>query len=267
LVPAVALGAAEVTPLEMAQAFSTFPNGGRRHHAYAVDLVANQQGEPVANLASHWTRQALAPSTAERMTEMLTRVVRSGTGTGAAIPYQLVAGKTGTTDSYKDAWFVGFTPYYTCAVWVGNTDNSPTWGVFGGSLPAEIFRRVMTDAHRDLPPATYAGFGEPTRLKLCKNSHKLASPECAETYQEVFYTSTRPDEECEECGQTKMFLEFDYPRADTPYPTADEAESPVEQTEPDPREGGFLPDATATPDPSGWGMPSQENVPDAPPVE
>ena len=81
------------------------------------------------------TERALTVETSREMIQMMEQVVLSGTGRAAQVPGYQVAGKTGTTDSYRDAWFVGFSPRYTLAVWVGNDDRSPTLGVSGGSLP------------------------------------------------------------------------------------------------------------------------------------
>jgi membrane peptidoglycan carboxypeptidase len=86
------------------------------------------------------------------LTMMLYGVVTQGTGRSAALPGREVAGKTGTTQDYRDAWFVGFTPDYVTGVWVGNDDNSPMRNVTGGTLPATIWKDVMTFAERGLPP-------------------------------------------------------------------------------------------------------------------
>jgi penicillin-binding protein 1A len=93
---------------------------------------------------------------------MLSDVVRAGTGTNAQVEGWPIAGKTGTTDSSVDAWFCGFSPYYTCAVWVGNDNNSPMINSYGGDLPAAVFRQVMGYAlqgkeHREFAAYTPSG--------------------------------------------------------------------------------------------------------------
>jgi penicillin-binding protein 1A len=90
-----------------------------------------------------------------QMVRMMEGVITSGTGTRAALG-RPAAGKTGTSQSYRDAWFVGFTPDWIAGVWVGNDDNRPMAGVTGGQLPADIWRRFMVLAHRGLPPSQFA---------------------------------------------------------------------------------------------------------------
>ena len=146
----LALGTSEVTPLELTSAYAAFASGGNRIYPYFVDevdsgghiLYKRQNTEPQRIIASHVDRDLVA---------MLYGVVTEGTGRGAAIPGHEAAGKTGTTQDYHDAWFVGFTADYVTAVWVGNDDSSPMRGVTGGTLPATIWRAVMTSAEKDLP--------------------------------------------------------------------------------------------------------------------
>ncbi|HUO98594.1 MAG TPA: PBP1A family penicillin-binding protein [Rhizomicrobium sp.] len=148
----LALGTSEVTPLELTAAYATFASGGLRVHPFMVTEVDGPDGRPLFKrkppseadrvIASHVNRDLVA---------MLYGVVTSGTGTGAAIPGHEAAGKTGTTQDYHDAWFVGFTADYVTGVWVGNDDASPMRGVTGGSLPAEIWKAVMVSAEAGLP--------------------------------------------------------------------------------------------------------------------
>lgn len=243
IVPALALGAGEVTPLEMTEAFSTFANGGTHVEPRAIKLITHKNGEPMHNNQESWRRHAISEDVAAGMTEMLMRVVRNGTGTGAALPGIPVAGKTGTTDSFKDAWFVGFTPRYTMAVWVGRDDNRPTWGVYGGTLPATIWRRVMAGAHAGQSPGTFAHLeGKEKQLKLCKTSHLLATEACDTTYKSVFWGDNHPDAKCDECGRSlKEFdlLIHDYPKADQPArtpPAAAVAPTPEPLPAPEPAE-------------------------------
>jgi membrane peptidoglycan carboxypeptidase len=97
-------------------------------------------------------RRALDARVAARMTAMLASVVTEGTGTRAALPDgRPVAGKTGTTQEARDAWFIGFSAQYVVGVWMGRDDNRPLAGVTGGGLPAAIWRETMARLHRDLP--------------------------------------------------------------------------------------------------------------------
>jgi penicillin-binding protein 1A len=146
----LALGTSEVTPLELTAAYGAFASGGNRVYPYFVDevdsggrvLYKRQQTEAQRIIASHVDRDLVA---------MLYGVVTEGTGRGAAIAGHEAAGKTGTTQDYHDAWFVGFTTDYVTAVWVGNDDSSPMKSVTGGTLPATIWHAVMTSAEKNLP--------------------------------------------------------------------------------------------------------------------
>jgi penicillin-binding protein 1A len=143
--PSMALGAVEVTPLEMAEAYDAFANGGYRIHAYGIERIRTASGQVLydhgvgkAPLAAVIGQPALA-----EMAEMMRQVVASGTGARAKIPGYDLAGKTGTTSDYRDAWFVGFTGGFVTAVWVGRDDNTPMKRVTGGGAPAEIWRGFM----------------------------------------------------------------------------------------------------------------------------
>ena len=143
--PSMALGAVEVSPLEMAQAYDAFANGGFRVHAYGIERIRTASGQVLydhgvgkAPLAAVIGQPALA-----EMAEMMRQVVASGTGARAKIGGYDLAGKTGTTSDYRDAWFVGFTGGFVTAVWVGRDDNTPMKRVTGGGAPAEIWRGFM----------------------------------------------------------------------------------------------------------------------------
>ncbi len=139
-VPALALGTGEVGLLEMTAAYAAFANGGRRvspHgiEAATVDHVRTAVPAPEAP-------QVISPERAAMMLRMMTAVVREGTGRGAAIAGRAVAGKTGTTQDNRDAWFIGFVDQQVIGVWIGNDDGAPMRGVMGGGLPATLFRQV-----------------------------------------------------------------------------------------------------------------------------
>lgn len=152
--PSLALGSAEVTPMEMAQAYAVFARGGETAPLHSVKFLRYPNGEEVPGVPQD-TRRVLTKASADHMVAMLLQAVEKGTGQAAMVAGHQVAGKTGTTDEYRDGWFVGFTPQYTLAVWVGNDDRSPTWGMSGGSLPAQIFQQVMTAALIDEPALSF----------------------------------------------------------------------------------------------------------------
>jgi len=148
LEPAMALGAVEVSPLEMAQAFDAFANGGKRVTAYGISRIRTPQGRVIYQRASRADGpiQAISNPYLYYQNQMLRGVMTSGTGRSAAIAGRDVAGKTGTTSDYKDAWFVGYTGGFVTAVWVGKDDNTAMRGVTGGSSPAAIWRGFMEAA-------------------------------------------------------------------------------------------------------------------------
>ena len=148
LEPAMALGAVEVSPLEMAQAYDAFANGGRRVTAYGISRIRSPEGRVIYQRASRQAGpvQAISNPYLYYQNQMLRGVMTSGTGRAAAIAGRDIAGKTGTTSDYKDAWFVGYTGGFVTAVWVGKDDNTAMRGVTGGSSPAAIWRGFMEAA-------------------------------------------------------------------------------------------------------------------------
>ena len=148
LEPAMALGAVEVSPLEMAQAYDAFANGGRRVEAHGITRIRTPQGRVIYQRSARGEAgvQAINNPQLYYLNEMLRGVVQRGTARAVAIPGRDVAGKTGTTSDYKDAWFVGYTGGFTVAVWVGKDDNTPMRGVTGGQSPAAIWKGFMDAA-------------------------------------------------------------------------------------------------------------------------
>jgi penicillin-binding protein 1A len=149
--PSLALGTSEVTPLEMTGAYGAFANGGYKVAPYFVLEVDDPQGHVLYKRALPKPQRVIASHVDRDLTEMLYGVVTEGTGRSAALPGREAAGKTGTTQDYHDAWFIGFTTDYVTSVWVGNDDSSPMHNVTGGTIPAEIWKSVMTGAEDGLP--------------------------------------------------------------------------------------------------------------------
>jgi penicillin-binding protein 1A len=146
--PSMALGAVEVTPLEMAEAYDAFSNGGYRVQAYGIERIRTASGQVLYDhgVDKPQPQPVIGQPALAEMTEMLRQVVAGGTGARAKIAGYDLAGKTGTTSDYRDAWFVGFTGGFVTAVWVGRDDNTPMKRVTGGAAPAEIWRSFMTFA-------------------------------------------------------------------------------------------------------------------------
>ncbi|MGB9152284.1 MAG: penicillin-binding protein 1A [Alphaproteobacteria bacterium] len=148
---ALALGASEVTPLELTTAYAALASGGKAVTPYAIEEIDSREGQVLFRHNDVTPPQAVDAGAVATLTDMMEEVVKSGTGKAAALGGRQVAGKTGTTSDYRDAWFAGFTADYTTVVWMGNDDNSPMKRVTGGSLPAQLWHDYMTDAERDVP--------------------------------------------------------------------------------------------------------------------
>jgi penicillin-binding protein 1A len=143
--PSLPIGADEVTVLEHAVAYATFPNKGKSVTPHAVLEVRTGAGDLVWRFDRDGKKplQAIPASVAADMAGMMSHVVSEGTARRAALDGIPTAGKTGTTNAYRDAWFVGYTGNFTCAVWYGNDDYSPTNRMTGGSLPAQTWHDIM----------------------------------------------------------------------------------------------------------------------------
>jgi penicillin-binding protein 1A len=165
----IALGTSEVTLLEMTSAFAPFSNGGFPVMPHAVKRIMTRDGAVLYERAGTGFAQAVTSYDLGAMNRMMRAVVVHGTGKRAAFGEFEIAGKTGTSQDYRDAWFIGYTSDLVAGVWVGNDDNSPTKKVTGGSLPATVWKDVMEQAHAGLVPRPLPGeaevvAGEPTAI-------------------------------------------------------------------------------------------------------
>ena len=145
----ISLGSNGVKMFEFVRAFGAFANGGYVVQPYAIERIEDSRGRVLYRAGKTKSSHQLSLKTAAEMTAMMKTVIISGTGTGANIG-KPAAGKTGTTDDYKDAYFVGYTPDIVTGVWVGDDNNKRINGLYGGTLPAKIWKEVMTVATRDL---------------------------------------------------------------------------------------------------------------------
>ena len=150
-VPAIALGVSPVSPLELAAAYAPFANGGRLIAPYVVKRITTRSGKVIYRRKGSGLGRVVRMRQLGMLNYMMRAVIRTGTGRNAAFRGQDIAGKTGTSQKYRDAWFVGYSPYLVTAVWLGNDDNRPMRRVTGGSLPAGIWRQLMQAAHKGLP--------------------------------------------------------------------------------------------------------------------
>lgn len=151
--PALALGASESTLIEMTGAYAGILNGGSSVTPYGlVELKLQGDDEPLIGAAGGIGERVIRTEAAQQLIWMMEKVVSEGTGTRAALPGWQVAGKTGTTQEARDAWFIGFTADYVAGVWMGYDDNSPLTGVTGGGLPAEIWHETMMRITEGMTP-------------------------------------------------------------------------------------------------------------------
>ena len=150
--PALALGVSEATLVEMTGAYAGILNGGSAVKPYGlIDLRLRGDKAPLITQTGGIEERVIREDAARYLTWMMMQVIDSGTGTRARLPGREAAGKTGTTQAARDAWFVGYTADYVAGVWMGYDDNTPLTGVTGGGLPAEIWKEVMVRVHDGLP--------------------------------------------------------------------------------------------------------------------
>ena len=150
--PALALGTSESTLLEMTGAYAGILNGGSSVSPYGlVELSLKGDSDPLLAQEGGIGERVITEKAARDLTYMMSEVITRGTGTRARLADRPSAGKTGTTQAARDAWFIGFTADYVAGIWMGYDDNTPLSGVTGGGLPAEIWRETMTRVHEGLP--------------------------------------------------------------------------------------------------------------------
>jgi penicillin-binding protein 1A len=182
MVPSLALGTGEVTLLELTAAYTAFANRGSVASPRLLVRVEDQSGETIW-FGEERHVQAISPTTAYLMSSMLSDVVTSGTATrvrtaGFKLP---AAGKTGTTDDYADAWFIGYTPHLLTGVWFGLDQPAPIMrGGFGGTVAAPAWARFMTAATRGAKPDWYQMPADVQKVRICRLSGMRAGPRCDE---------------------------------------------------------------------------------------
>jgi penicillin-binding protein 1A len=151
--PSTMLGSSEVNLLEITSAYAVLPNKGRAVAPYAIREIKTTHGEVLYKRKGEYDLEVLDDETVKKMNDILVNVVNNGTAKNARIGRD-AAGKTGTNQDYKDAWFIGYTPQLVAGVWVGNDNNKPMKKVTGGSMPAKIWADFMKAALENVPPET-----------------------------------------------------------------------------------------------------------------
>jgi penicillin-binding protein 1A len=156
-VASLALGTSGVTPLQLTGAYASFANGGDRVKPYAITRIRTGSGKTLYQRKAGATDPVMSPANDAAMTGLMVEVVLTGTGKAARLAERPTAGKTGTTQDFHDAWFVGFTADLVTGVWVGNDNSTPMKKATGGTLPAHIFHAFMEDAEQGLPVRPLVG--------------------------------------------------------------------------------------------------------------
>ena len=194
--PSVALGVIELTPLEVAEAYTVFPNRGTLKKVRSI--VSITSGEDVAKPKIEAGPNVARPSTAFLVTHMMRSVLNEGTGAGArANGFSAdAAGKTGTTNELRDAWFVGFTPELLTVVWVGLDDNQPL-GLSGAQAALPIWTSFMKNAVAGRTGSSFDAPDGVTFVEIDRDTGKIATPICPRLTTEAFLSGTEPLGQCE----------------------------------------------------------------------
>ena len=157
--PSIALGSQEVSLWEITRAFGTLQSGGLRMDPWLIEKIENSRGDVLYTRPDYNRDRVFDHELAKEMNAMMARVVNAkfGTGRRARFGNWMIAGKTGTSQDWRDAWFIGYTAAYVGGVWVGNDDDSPMEKVSGGGLPADLWSDIMEIAHAGMPPEPLLG--------------------------------------------------------------------------------------------------------------
>ncbi|QIP06999.1 transglycosylase domain-containing protein [Bradyrhizobium symbiodeficiens] len=176
----IALGTSEVSMVELVGAYAPFANGGLAVTPHVVTRIRTLSGKLLYMRQPEERNQVVDPRYVGMMNAMMRETLISGTAKKAEIPGWPAAGKTGTSQDYRDAWFIGYTANLVTGVWLGNDDNSPTKKATGGGLPVEVWSRFMKTAHEGVPvaalPSTQGGWG---LSNLAQAASQVSSPTLA----------------------------------------------------------------------------------------
>ncbi|MDP4822700.1 MAG: penicillin-binding transpeptidase domain-containing protein, partial [Aestuariivirgaceae bacterium] len=176
-VPSMPLGSNEVTVMDMAQGYAAFASGGLRAQVHAVTEIKRADGKVIYAREETPRQRAFPEDKVAELNQMMSSVVERGTGRRALLGFEPQAGKTGTTSSYRDAWFVGYTAQLVTAVWYGNDDYSEMNRLTGGTLPALTWQRYSTAALQGSLPMPLAGLPLDERYTMLSARTDLNLPE------------------------------------------------------------------------------------------
>lgn len=222
----IALGSIEVSPYELARAYAIIANGGRDVVPFSIRYIKNNKGEIIENDEKKFKElikekerkgviQIIKPATAQVMISMMQSVVTSGTGI-LSKPGRPAAGKTGTTNNWKDAWFVGYTPEITTCLWIGydSLGMSLGRGQTGGMVASPIWGEYIRKALASEPVKNFPVYAKLESVEVCAKSGLLPSDKCQSTVIEVFVPGTVPEKECENCKDSKYIIDANVKKPD-----------------------------------------------------
>jgi penicillin-binding protein 1B len=243
--PAMALGAYDATPLEMASAYTAFSNDGVRISSILVNSVRNSKGDVMQDFTPE-KRQVLDPRVAFVMTDMMQGVVNFGLGYSAVRGRGFTQPAAGKTGSSHDGWFAGYTSNLLCIVWVGYDDYSDLH-LSGAQTAAPIWTEFMKKASALTQYSEMRGFNQPSGVvdvQLDKSTNRLATPSCPETYTAAFVAGTEPHETCDQSSGIGGFFSHLMGLGDKPLPPppngAQAANNDQTGTDADKKKKGFF---------------------------
>jgi penicillin-binding protein 1A len=172
----LALGTSEVSMIELVSAYAPFANGGFGIASHVVERVRTKAGKTLYRHMPHNFGRIVEARHVAMMNAMMHETLRVGTAQRAQFAGWQAAGKTGTSQDFRDAWFIGYTSNLVTGVWIGNDDSSPTRRATGGGLPVDIWTRVMQAAHRGVPVAALPGLGGPSLASVLPSADAPRPP-------------------------------------------------------------------------------------------
>lgn len=206
-----------VTNVELCASYATIANGGNYIKPIYYTKILDHNGNVLIENTSA-ERSVIKESTAYLLTSAMEDVVKKGTGTACQLDNMAVAGKTGTTEAYNDLWFVGYTPYYTCAVWSGY-DNNEKLPDYARNFHKNLWKKVMTRIHEGLPSKEFEKPASVEKLSVCEETGLLPRAGCP-VITEYFDVGTMPTEYCDQHFYDESYDEYDYN-----YDNSDESSS------------------------------------------
>jgi len=172
----IALGTSEVSLTELVAAYAPFANGGLGVSPHVVTRIKTLEGKILYMRQPETPNQVIEPRNVAMMNVMMQETLISGTARKAEIPGWVAAGKTGTSQDFRDAWFIGYTANLVTGVWLGNDDNSPTKKATGGGLPVEVWTRFMRAAHQGVPVAALLNTQSGPFSNLAQIASQITTP-------------------------------------------------------------------------------------------